>query len=94
MERLNLIIYSTSHCHLCEQAEALLEYLSDKYSIAWVNIEIAEDDELLEHYGMIIPVLKRTDKNTELLWPFTIEDIEQLLSDNQQTECCKNEKAS
>ena len=81
MARLNLIIYSTSHCHLCEQAEMLLEALADKRQIAWVNIEITEDASLLDRYGVSIPVLKRVDKNTEIAWPFTAEDIERLLSD-------------
>jgi hypothetical protein len=80
LNSLSILIYSTSHCHLCEQAESLLAYLSSKHPISWTKVEISEDAELLERYGTRIPVLKRIDNNnTELAWPFTTTEIEQLL---------------
>lgn len=67
-----LYLYSTSHCHLCELALALLVKL-DVENITIV--EIAYDDQLLTKYGARIPVLKRADKDTELDWPFNSSDI-------------------
>ena len=64
LNSLSILIYSTSHCHLCEQAESLLSYLSSKHPISWTKIEIIEDAELLERYGTKIPVMKRIDNNT------------------------------
>lgn len=61
-----LVLYGTSCCHLCEQAEAVLHELG----MAAEHIDIAEDDELLEKYGTRIPVLRRTDSGAELGWPF------------------------
>ncbi|HSI37739.1 MAG TPA: glutaredoxin family protein [Methylotenera sp.] len=74
---IHLNLYSTSHCHLCEQAEALLISLSKQYDIQWVSIEIAEDAALLKSYEIRIPVLKNLDTNIELAWPFTLENIEE-----------------
>jgi hypothetical protein len=34
------------------------------------HIDIAEDDDLLEKYGVRIPVVKREDTDAELGWPF------------------------
>ncbi len=60
-----LVLYGTSCCHLCEQAEALLHELG----IMAEHMDIAEDDELLEKYGTRIPVL-RAGNGAELGWPF------------------------
>jgi len=78
---LELNLYSTSHCHLCEQAESLLMSLSEQYDIQWHTIEITEDDKLMQMYGVKIPVIKRTDNNNELNWPFTSEQLIRFLSE-------------
>lgn len=70
-----LLLYTTSHCHLCEQAEKLLVQLSGAYALHWQNIEIADDDILLSRYGTRIPVLKIKHKTTELDWPFSAEEV-------------------
>jgi hypothetical protein len=77
---LNLILYSTSHCHLCEQAESILKALSDNNDIAWTSLEISEDSILLQLYETKIPVLKRVDNNIEIAWPFTAQDIRSLIA--------------
>ena len=61
-----LILYGTSNCHLCEQAEATLRGME----LAVEHIDIAENDGLLNRYGVRIPVLRRTDNGEELGWPF------------------------
>jgi len=74
-----LNLYSTTNCHLCEEAESLLSSLNNQYNFINTNIEIAEDITLLVRYGLKIPVLKRVDNNQEICWPFTIDEIEKLL---------------
>lgn len=64
-------LYTTSACHLCELAEALLQ----DANLTAESIEIADDDALVAHYGIRIPVLKRLDTQAELNWPFTGQDI-------------------
>lgn len=61
-----LILYGTTFCHLCEQAEVLLQAVGVKAE----HIDIAEDDVLLEKYGVRIPVVRREDTGAELGWPF------------------------
>lgn len=77
---LNLILYSTSQCHLCELAESLLITYLIQHQIKWEIVEISDDVALLEKYELKIPVLKRIDNEIEINWPFNIIDIENLLS--------------
>jgi len=76
---LELELYSTSACHLCEQAEALLLAVVPQTKAAWqcYVIDIADDVTLLERYGVRIPVVRRCDSAAELQWPF---DAAQLLA--------------
>jgi hypothetical protein len=74
------VLYTTSHCHLCEQAEALLINLKSQYEISWQLQEISDNDDLTEKYGIRIPVIARIDNQTELNWPFTEHDIVMLIS--------------
>ena len=69
------ILYTTSHCHLCEQAEKTLTDIKEKYSINWHSIEISNDDHLTELYGMRIPVIKCISTQAEINWPFHADDI-------------------
>jgi len=68
-----LLLYYTEHCHLCDEAEVLLQTagLGDAYA----KVEIADDPGLLELYEIYIPVLKRTDNGTELYWPFEARQL-------------------
>lgn len=68
-----LTLYSTSGCHLCEQAEALVLPLLSGQSLQLQVVEISGDDALLERYGLRIPVLGCHAGNgewQELGWPF------------------------
>jgi len=68
-------LYTTSACHLCELAEAML----DEINLTVQMIEIANDDDLVTRYGTTIPVLKRLDTQAELNWPFSTSDILKLI---------------
>jgi len=72
---IELTFYSTTHCHLCEEAEALLANVKEMYDINWTEIEISTDDNLIELYGIRIPVIKRVDNSVEISWPFHENDI-------------------
>jgi hypothetical protein len=65
------ILYGTEFCHLCDEAEAVLR----EVGIAAEYVDIAEDDELLERYGVRIPVLQRMDTGVELGWPFDAANV-------------------
>ncbi|MFH2133605.1 MAG: glutaredoxin family protein [Pseudomonadota bacterium] len=72
---MKLVLYSTTFCHLCEQAEALLAQLA----IEAEHIDIVDDDDLLERYGTRIPVVKRLDNGSELGWPFDVEALQRFI---------------
>lgn len=67
-----LILLGTSACHLCEQAEALLEQLA----ITYQKVDIAEQEQWQARYAIKIPVLLDTQTQQELCWPFTTDDIQ------------------
>ena len=67
-------LYSTAGCHLCEQAESLLQPFLHAGLMHLQVVEICHDDELVKRYGIRIPVLAcESDKDGERLelgWPF------------------------
>ena len=74
------VLFSSSACHLCEQALDLLSpWLSAGLKLR-VD-DISESDELFERYGLSIPVLRHVDSGVELNWPFDQRDIAKFLAD-------------
>ncbi|MEH6822878.1 MAG: glutaredoxin family protein [Motiliproteus sp.] len=65
-----LILYGTQGCHLCEVAEQLLVATLDLRAVSVEVIDIADDDLLVERYGVRIPVLAELKSGRELDWPF------------------------
>ncbi len=61
-------LFSTAGCHLCEQAEALLQSLP--LAIDYSVKDIADNDRWLERYSIRIPVLYHPGSSDELGWPF------------------------
>jgi len=70
-----IILYGTSGCHLCEQAEQTLREMK----VVAEYVDISTDDNLLDNYGTRIPVLSRSDNNTKLDWPFDAEKVTRFL---------------
>ena len=65
------LLLGTSACHLCEQAEELLNFLSIPYR----KVDIAEEEQWQARYAIKIPVLLNINTQKELCWPFSQEDI-------------------
>lgn len=72
---MELVFFTTSHCELCEQAEAILVNTPLPYPIPVEAIDIASSEALVERYGTRIPVLRREDTGAELGWPFSRDDL-------------------
>ncbi|MGB0360525.1 MAG: glutaredoxin family protein, partial [Endozoicomonas sp.] len=49
-----LLLYTTSGCHLCEEAVSVLNSLD----FEWFPVEISTHDSLIERYGLRIPVIR------------------------------------
>ena len=60
-----LTLYTTAGCHLCEQAEHILDAIGVRYQ----PVDIESDLGLIERYGIRIPVVA-DDQGRELGWPF------------------------
>ncbi len=76
---MQLTLYTTAGCHLCELAKAMLIRLQTEPIYSVDEIEIGDDDNLVEQYGIRIPVILFPDNST-LNWPFTEQDIVEKLS--------------
>lgn len=74
-----LYLYGTAGCHLCEQAEELLQPFVAAGVFGLKLVDISADEALVERYGVRIPVLACDTKGgrLELGWPF---DQTQVLS--------------
>jgi len=70
-------LLGTKGCHLCEVAERMVRRLAPEVGVQIQYLDIAEDDTLVDEYGIRIPVMRfqSTDKATELGWPFTEEEF-------------------
>lgn len=71
-------LYTTSGCHLCEQAHALLNPYVDMGNLTLDLIEISTSEDLIAQYGVRIPVLSGTNnagKISELAWPFDASEL-------------------
>jgi hypothetical protein len=75
----HVLLYTTLGCHLCDDALAIAQPILDKKGWALSLVEIADSPELLDKYGVRIPVLARVDSHDEIAWPFDIAEIELLL---------------
>lgn len=73
-----LVLYATSGCHLCERAADLIR---GAVAVPFGTVEIADDENLLERYGVRIPVLRRLDTGEELGWPFDAVAVRLLAQD-------------
>lgn len=70
-----LILFGTSACHLCELAEELILVSLVLGSYELRKVDIASEDDLLNKYGMFIPVLEQEGKAEALYWPFDKEKL-------------------
>lgn len=71
-------LLGTGGCHLCDEAENLLQVAARTRGVDWQYRDIAENDELVARYGTRIPVLRAGER--EIGWPFSLLDILRLLS--------------
>ncbi len=69
-------LYGTLGCHLCEQAEQLLQQFSDTRAVRLEHIDIADLSEVqMNEWASQIPVLATTQ--AILMWPFSLADLMQ-----------------
>lgn len=74
-------LYHTLGCHLCEDAEKILQLLPD---IDYQKKDIADDDALVERFGVRIPVLCHIQSQSTIDWPFDVAAIQAYLGRVQE----------
>lgn len=79
-EKERVEFYTTLGCHLCEQAMDIINSTLNREFFEIISFDIADDDELMEKYGVTIPVVKRCETGRELNWPFDQQDLVTLFS--------------
>lgn len=67
-------LFGTLGCHLCEIAEAEIMPLVE-HGLLVELVDITDPEDLTDVYGLRIPVLRRTDTEAELDWPFDTEQV-------------------
>lgn len=72
-----LVLYSTDHCSLCEQALEDLFGMPDLIGFKLNVVDISSSDELTSRYGTQIPVLRIGQ--SQLAAPFDRTDIQRWL---------------
>lgn len=72
----SLILYSTTGCHLCEEAQRVIH---TALGITAAEVDIVDDEALMERYALRIPVLKRIDTGLEIGWPFGPEEVRKFI---------------
>jgi glutaredoxin len=75
-----VILYSTSGCHLCEKAETYLAEVLSQKNFHLDIVDIAESDDLIERYGIRIPVIVIMGAPEELGWPFDVLKLRDFIS--------------
>ena len=74
---IQLTLYGTLGCHLCEDAEWLIRQAiaESPQRIELTAVDIADDAGLAERYGVRIPVLRDRTTDAELAWPFDLPEV-------------------
>ena len=82
MSLYKLLLLGTSGCHLCEQAEEIMEAYrqsDDKWIIEIVDI--AEQEQWQALYAKRIPVLYSQETGSALGWPFDLLQLTQFIDE-------------
>jgi hypothetical protein len=73
---MRLMLFGTSGCHLCEEAEVIVNAcVPDGVDY----VDIAEQEQWQEQYAMRIPVLYDPETKLELGWPFGQAEVEEFI---------------
>ena len=74
---IRLLLLGTAGCHLCEQAEQIInECLPNSIDLTIKTIDSAEQEQWQRQYAIRIPVLYHPETKNELGWPFDQQQVE------------------
>jgi len=73
-----LTLYTGPHCHLCDEAKALLYPLLHGAGWQLREVDISTDEQLQARYGTRIPVIV-SPNGREKGWPFSPGQVRRLI---------------
>lgn len=77
----NYYLYHTLGCHLCDDAESLLNTIKLEFkTLDYEKVDIATNDDLVDKYGVRIPVILHAESGVELNWPFDTVSLRQFVA--------------
>ena len=78
---IRLLLLGTSGCHLCEQAQQIInDYFPNNVELTIEAVDIAEQEQWQEQYALRIPVLYHPDTKKDLGWPFDQWQVKELIN--------------
>ena len=79
---MHLLLFGTSGCHLCEQADSIInDCILGGFDLMIEAIDIAEFEQWQAQYAMRIPVLYHPETQQELGWPFDQKQVKNFISE-------------
>ena len=79
---IRLLLFGTSGCHLCEQAELIIKScLANNKELTIETIDIVEQEQWQEQYAIRIPVLCHPETQKVLGWPFNQAQIKEFINE-------------
>jgi hypothetical protein len=77
-------LYGSEGCHLCDDALTLCEKVIEANELDVIDIvdqeKVSHETRtLVELYGVHIPVFEVLSSNEKLFWPFTAQQIKELI---------------
>jgi hypothetical protein len=78
---IRLLLLGTSGCHLCEQAQQIINYyFPNNVELTIETVDIAEQEQWQEQYALRIPVLYHPETKIDLGWPFDPWQVKELIN--------------
>jgi hypothetical protein len=77
---MKLMLFSGQSCCLCDEAEQLVKHSAPIWYAQLHKIDVTSSPENYHLYAARIPVLKRSDNDKELGWPFDQNQLTEFLS--------------
>ena len=74
------LLMSSVGCHLCDEAAEILIRSLDPHQHQLDEVDIAYDDQLMERFALLIPVLVDEISGAELRWPFAAADVSRFVA--------------
>jgi hypothetical protein len=79
---IRLLLFGTAGCHLCEQAEQIInDCFPNNFELTIETIDIAEYEQWQEQYAIRIPVLYHPETTKDLGWPFNQTHIKEFINE-------------